>query len=250
MTVSKPRVAFSSRGVAVVTGGSAGLGLATVEALANSGMDVVAVSRSPQRLEAAIGSLDAIVRERVTALPGDIGNPDDVASIVERTVGQFGRLDALINCAGVSMNAYRLLTETDPSEWSRLVNANLTGTYLMCRAALPYVASSEAGYVVNVLSTVAFCGAPGAALYAATKYGARALTESLVEEYRGTSVRITSLSPGKMHTSIWDHKLNPPSAEERAEMLDPADVAEIVVWLLGRPVGMHIENITVRPWNF
>lgn len=250
MTVATLHERPRMRRVAIVTGGSAGLGLATVSVLADRGMAVAAVSHNRERLESAINDLDSGVRDRVVAVPGNVGDPDDAASIVARVIDRYSRIDTLVNCAGVSMSADRPLAATSLADWQRLLETNLTGMFLMCSAALPHIAASDAGYVVNILSTVAHIPAPGAALYAATKYGGRGLTESLIEEYRNTPVRISSVSPGKMQTSVWDLKDNPPSQAERAAMMNPADVAEIVAWLIERPAHIHIPHITVRPWNF
>jgi NADP-dependent 3-hydroxy acid dehydrogenase YdfG len=236
--------------VAVVTGGSAGLGLAIVEALASRGSFVAAVARDAARLEGALRRLDAPARDRVAAMPGDVGDPEGASSIVGRVLDRYSRIDTLVNCAGASPLEHRPMTSVHPVDWQRMLTTNLTGIFLMCRAALPHIAASAHGYVVNILSTVAHQPAPGATLYAATKEGGLGLTTSLIEEYRGTSLRISSVSPGKMDTSVWDRMAEPPSATERAAMMDPADVAEIVAWLIERPPHVHIPHITVRPWPF
>ena len=238
------------RSVAIVTGASAGLGLAIVEALASRGSRVAAVARDAGRLDAAIACFDPSIRSRVAAVPGDVGDPEEASSIVGRVLERYPSIDTLINCAGASPLQHRPLASFDLVEWQRMVDTNLTGMFLMCRAALPYIAASPHGYVVNILSTVAHQPAPGATLYAATKQGGLGLTTSLIEEYRGTPLRISSVSPGKMDTNVWDRMAQPPSATERAAMMDPADVAEVVAWLIERPPHMHIPHITVRPWPF
>lgn len=235
--------------VAIVTGGSTGLGYATVALLAARGMRVAAVARDRARLDSALAALDQPLQDRVVGVTGDVGEPHDAEDILGQTVDRFGQLDVLVNCAGVSLPQHQPLVETSTEEWERLLKTNLTGTFLMCRAALEHLADSPNGQIVNVLSTVAYRPAPGAAIYAATKYGARALTESMIEEYRGTTVRISSVSPSKMNTAIWDHKLRPPSEAEREAMMAPEDVAEVVGFILARPPSVHIPNILVAPWN-
>ena len=235
--------------VAIVTGGSQGIGFATVGVLAARGMRVAAVARDRKRLDAALNSLDAHLRDRVVGVPADVSRDQEVAAAVAEVMARFGRIDVLVNCAGVSMNARRRLVDTTTEEWNRLINANLTGTYLMCRSVLPHLQAAGGGYILNVLSTAAFRSTPGASLYAASKFGVRALTEALVEEYRNSGIRITSVSPGPVDTTIWDHKLTLPSPEERALMLRPSDIAEIFAWLLDRPSRLHIPDITVTPWT-
>lgn len=244
----KPAVTPSAR-VAIVTGGSQGIGFATVGVLAGRGMSVVAVARDPRRLNAARSALDPQIRDRVASVTADVSRDKDVAAAVAEVIERFGRIDVLVNCAGVSMNARRRLVDTTTEEWNRLIDTNLTGTYLMCRAVLPHLQAAGCGHILNVLSTAAFVSTAGVSLYAASKFGARALTEALIEEYRSSGIRVTSVSPGPVDTTIWDHKLEPPSREERALMLRPSDVAEIIAWLLGRPSRLHISNITVVPTN-
>lgn len=231
---------------AIVTGGTSGLGLATVAALAARGAEVVAVARNTGGLRLAPSPW----RSRVHAISADVGRAEQAASAVEWVIGEFGRLDVLVNTAGYSLPRHQPLAATTDEEWNRMLDANLTGMFLMCRAALPQLAARPDGYIVNVLSTVAHMTAPGATAYAATKGGARALTESLIEECRGTPLRVSALSPGKMDTPTWDLKDEPPTAAERAVMMDPADVAEIVAWLVERPAHLHIPAIMVRPWEF
>lgn len=235
--------------VAIVTGGSQGIGLATVAALAGRGMLVVAVARNRSRLEDAIAALPPDARGRVKALAADISQHEAVARLIASSLAEAGRIDVLINCAGVSMSARTQLGDSDPSEWHRLIDINLTGTYLMCRAALPHLLQSPGGYILNVQSTAAFASQPGVALYAASKFGVRALTEGLIEEHRNASLRISSVSPGPVDTSIWSHKIQPPDTAQRALMLRPGDIAEIILWLLDRPHHLHIPNITVTPWT-
>jgi NADP-dependent 3-hydroxy acid dehydrogenase YdfG len=160
---------------------------------------------------------------------------------------RFGGFDVVVNSAGVSMSAKRRLVETSYDEWARLIDTNLTGTYLMCRHALP-VLEQRGGYIINVLSTAAHRATAGVSLYAASKHGARALTEALIEEYRGSDVRISSISPGPVDTTIWEHKVAPPSASERARMMRPSDLADVIVWMLSRPAGLHVGDITITPW--
>jgi NAD(P)-dependent dehydrogenase (short-subunit alcohol dehydrogenase family) len=235
--------------VAIVTGGSQGIGFATVGVLAARRMSVAAVARDRKRLDAALNTLDTDVRERVVGIAADVSRDRDVAAAVAEVMGRFGRIDVLVNCAGVSMNARRRLVDTTTDEWHRLIDTNLTGTYLMCRSVLPHLQAAGGGYILNVLSTAAFTSTEGSSLYAASKFGARALTEALVAEYRNSGIRITSVSPGPVNTTIWDHKLEPPSREERARMLQPSDIAEIFAWLLDRPSRLHIPDITVVPWT-
>ncbi len=240
---------MSKQSVALVTGGSQGIGLATVRALAAKGFTVVAMGRNPAHFTTALESLPPENRERVTFIVGDVRDEESVRSTILATTERFGRLDVLVNSAGVSMNAKRELVATSSDEWRRIMETNLTGTYLMCREALPHLLKSPRGYILNVQSTAAHRSGPGTSLYAASKFGVRAMTDALIEEYRNTPLRISSVSPGPVATSIWDHKLVPPGADERARMIRPSDIADVFIWLLERPAHLHIPDITVTPWT-
>ena len=231
--------------VAIVTGGSQGIGLAAAMALAERGMTVIAAARDGQRLQRAIAEMPG----RVVGIAADVSKEADVTALIRQTVDRFGRIDVLVNSAGVSMSAKTRLIDTNSAEWHRIIDINLTGTYLMCRESLPHLEKSPDAYILNVQSTGAYAASPGVSLYAASKFGVRALSEALIEEYRNTGIRLTSVSPGPVDTTIWTHKIEPPSDERRALMLRPADISDIFLWLLDRPRHMHIPNITVTPWT-
>jgi NADP-dependent 3-hydroxy acid dehydrogenase YdfG len=107
---------------------------------------------------------------------------------------------------------------------------------------------SGSGYIINILSTAGLRSGAGNSPYSASKYGARALTEALIDETQGTGIRVTGISPGPVDTAIWGHKRFEVTGERRATMLKASDIADIVVFLLGQPDRVHIENIKVTPW--
>ncbi len=241
---------MSTDRVVLVTGGSLGIGQATVAAFAARGYRVVAMARDAERLAASVAQLDHPLRACVSAIPGDVREEVDVAAAVGGTIERHGRLDVLVNSAGVSMRASRRLVQSDVAEWRRIIDINLTGTYLMCRAALPHLEASPDAAVVNIQSTAAYAAKAGVGVYAASKFGVRALTETLIDEYRGTGIRVSSVSPGPVDTNIWSHKIEPPDAVRRSTMIRAADIADIVVWLIERPASLHIPDITVTPTRF
>ena len=123
---------MSSDRVAIVTGGSLGIGLATVAALAGRGFNVVTTARDKARLDAAVAALAPDHRGRVTALGADVTKEREVTESIGEAVRRLGRLDVLINSAGVSMSARTRLVDSNSAEWHRIIDTNLTGTYLMC----------------------------------------------------------------------------------------------------------------------
>ena len=233
---------------ALITGGSQGIGLAVMHSLLEEGALVGIMSRNAQHLQAAIDSVNPLYKHNVTGIQADVREESEVRQAVQQMVSQYGTIDYLINSAGVSMREKQVLQDTDVNEWKNMIDINLTGTYLMCREVLPYMTEKQSGYIINILSTAAFRSGKENSLYSASKYGARALTESIMEENRRSGVRITSVSPGAVDTTIWDHKKHPISAEDRETMLQAGDIAGIIVYLLNLPLRVYIDNITVTPW--
>lgn len=235
--------------VALVTGGSQGIGFAVARTLLSEGMSVAIVARDRVKLDAALTQLEQVGPGRLVGIAADVADEAAVARAVTDVVSRLGGIDVLVTSAGTSMRAPKALVETSTAEWTRLLDANLTGTYFTVRAVLEQMEFASRGYVITIMSTAAFRAGAQTGLYAATKFGVRALTESLVEEYRGTGIRISSISPGPVDTSIWDLKVQPPTGSDRALMLRPDDVAQTVAWLLSRPPHMHVQDITVTPWT-
>jgi NADP-dependent 3-hydroxy acid dehydrogenase YdfG len=233
--------------IALVTGGSEGMGAGLIQALAAEGASVVAVARNEQRLAEVIGSLPEGLRQQVTAVIADVRNEDQVRSAVARTLQLHGTIDILLNCAGVSMREPSRLEHISSEDWDRIIDTNLYGTFLLCREVIPAMTSQNFGYIINILSTAAYRANKENSLYTASKYGARALTEALIEEHKGSGVRISSVSPGPVNTNIWSHKIKPVTEEQRASMLEVKDIVRIVLFLLTQPDYVQIDNITVAP---
>ena len=206
--------------VVVVTGGTSGIGLGIATAFRDAGASVVATGATEAEVDAA-GSIDGIMFHTL-----NVRDPAMINAVAEN----FGPIAALVDCAGVNLRAAEFTEEG----FTTALDINLTGTYLMCREALPHLQKSPDAYILNVQSTGAWRANPGVSLYAASKFGVRALTEALIEEYRDSNVRITSVSPGPVATNIWSHKREPPSAElrpgqEDAHSLPPYDVLDPIL---------------------
>jgi NADP-dependent 3-hydroxy acid dehydrogenase YdfG len=227
--------------IVLITGGTHGIGRAVCQGFLGRGAVVYTCGRDAD-------ALDFIRGRGVDASRVDIRNSEEVNSWVAGVEGSHGRIDIVINAAGVSMPEGLELERVEPELWQCVVDTNLTGMYNVCRAALPLMKKSGKGIVINVLSAGAYrSGAPGSAAYTASKHGARALTETLVEEAKGTGVLVSAISPGPVDTNIWSHKRVPPSPEERSSMLRPEDVSEIILFVCERPRHVHIESLIVLP---
>lgn len=232
--------------VAVVTGASSGIGLSIANRLALEGIVVACLSRSAKQF--ALPS-DLSPDGRLVPFACDVRNAKSVKTTIDKVVDSFGKINILINAAGVSMPESLGLLQVKPKLWKQIIDTNLTGVYNMMHFTLPYLLLSK-GYIINILSTAAFRGNAGNAPYTASKYGARALSETAALEGALEGVRVASISPGPVNTNIWSHKIVPPNDEKKMRMLNPEDIADIAIFLLKTSTNVVIGNITVTPLRY
>ena len=183
---------------ALVTGAASGIGRATALRLAEEGAHVVAVDVNAELL----GKLEAEASGpagTITALIGDVSTEEGVIALVAASVDRLGGLDVVANVAGVL--SFSHTHEVTIDEWNRLIAVNLTGTFLVCREALPHLLASR-GNIVNLASTAAHAGQPWATAYAASKGGVLAMTRALAVEYAAQGLRANTISPGAIDTPI------------------------------------------------
>jgi meso-butanediol dehydrogenase/(S,S)-butanediol dehydrogenase/diacetyl reductase len=190
---------FTDR-VSLVTGAASGIGRATALRLAAEGATVFASDVATEGL-LETASLAADSPGTITTTRSDVADEASVQALVAEAVDRYGRLDVVVNVAGVL--AFSHSHEFALSEWNRLLTINLTGTFLVCREALPHLVESK-GVIVNLASTSAHRGQPWSAAYSASKGGVLALTRTLAVEYAAQGVRVNSVSPGAIETPIME----------------------------------------------
>ncbi|SIS83831.1 gluconate 5-dehydrogenase/2-deoxy-D-gluconate 3-dehydrogenase [Alicyclobacillus vulcanalis] len=187
--------------VALVTGGGRGIGAAIARRFAQEGADICLVSRTEAEL---LGQAEWISRETGRqALPCvcDVSNPSDVERAVAAAEAQFGRIDILVNAAGISVAAPS--TELSYERWKACLNINLDGTFLFCQAVgRGMIARGQGGKIINITSIVAHAGIPERATYAASKGGVRQLTQALAVEWAKHNIQVNAISPGFIMTEI------------------------------------------------
>jgi short-subunit dehydrogenase len=191
--MSLPR-SFLNQKVALVTGASAGIGARIARTLADSGMNLVLAARSPDKLEQVRDELIEQCHVKAIAVPTDVSVPSSLQALVDTTLATFGRIDVLVNNAGVE--AFRHFHELDPDELRATVDVNLTGAMLLTRLVVPHMLDRHWGHIVNMASTAGKYGPPYGAVYGATKAGLVAFTQSLRVEYRGRGIRASVICPG------------------------------------------------------
>ncbi|MDR0945489.1 MAG: SDR family oxidoreductase [Bifidobacteriaceae bacterium] len=243
--------------IGIVTGGGQGIGRAITRALAGLGMTVAVLGRDQGRLDAELAGL-AQEREaagetggKMVGIQADVTDKAAVTSALQEVMARFGRLDLLVNNAGLTPWDDVPVASTDPAEFQAIMDTNVWGLFLVTRLAMPYLTQHGGGQIINILSGGAHVSGGGDGAYCASKYAALALTEAMAAEQMGTGVRVHAVSPGPVDTRIWDpaHCAKPPSAADRAKMLKPEDVARAVVFCLAQPAGVYIPEVQIRPWS-
>lgn len=235
--------------VAFVTGGGRGIGRAVAMALGRAGAKVVACSRTLSDVEEVVA---LITKDGGTALAlmCDVANPKEVEESFRNAAAAVGPIDILVNNAGVGTVAPSEVADYEIAEWDRIVNVNLRGTFLCCRAVLPSMRERRHGTIINVVSITGREAAPLVSPYGVSKFGAVGLTEGLLAENFKYGIRVMMVNPGPTNTTIWDKKLVPLSKEVRDAMMHPEDVAEVVLYLASLPERVRIDEIVVLPNQF
>lgn len=236
----------------VVTGGASGIGLATAEVLLEQGARVLIADLRQAAVDHAIQSL----RDRASsqaALAGqtcDVRSGADCDALMAAAVSQFGKLDALVHCAGILRPANsrpRPLHELDEAEYEAVVDTNLKGTFLANRAALRVMIAQRRGQIVNLSSTSGRKGRPLDSLYSASKAGVVALSESVAEEARAFGVRVQVILPDAVDTPLW--RQNGAVQAAPPNSLPPRRIGELIAFCLALPADTICEGLIIAPFQ-
>jgi NAD(P)-dependent dehydrogenase (short-subunit alcohol dehydrogenase family) len=214
--------------VALVTGGSKGIGAAIVRSLADAGAAVVSTSRSG-------GSLDGNVRQ----IRADVRDPEAAQRAVDEAVAAFGGLDILINNAGVG--AFANVAEMTLEGWRSVIDTNLSGVFYCCRAAIPHL-RQRGGWIINISSLAAKNAFAGGAAYCASKAGLNQFSEALMHEVRHDDIRVSCVMPGSVATDFGRG-----ATAKSGWALTAEDVAQVVMDLLAMPPRSLPSRVELRP---
>jgi NADP-dependent 3-hydroxy acid dehydrogenase YdfG len=235
--------------VALVTGASSGIGEATARALAAQGAKVAVAARRKDRLDALASEIGGL------AIEADVTDQEQAIAAVERTVSELGRLDTVINNAGVMLLGP--IVDAPVEEWERMIALNLNGLLYVAHAALPHLlraAEQEPRRVADLVNVSSVAGrrvGAGGGVYHLTKHGVGAFSESLRQEITGRYVRSSLVEPGAVATELTNH-LRPEIREQlrgglAQEPLHAEDIADSILFIVTRPRHMAINEILVRP---
>ncbi|MEU9160576.1 SDR family oxidoreductase [Streptomyces sp. NPDC048424] len=241
------QTAMTGTRTVAVTGASSGIGEATARRLAADGHRVLLGARRTGRLQQLV--------EEITAAGGtaafrtlDVTDAADMRAFVDAAVHAYGRIDALVNNAGVMPLSPLAALRTD--EWDRMIDVNVRGVLHGIAAALPVMRAQGGGHFVNIASIGAYEVSPTAAVYCATKYAVRAISEGLRQESAG-DIRVTLVSPGVTESELAD-SISDPEAKEamkayRAVALPASAIADAIAYALSQPPQVDVNEIVVRP---
>jgi NAD(P)-dependent dehydrogenase (short-subunit alcohol dehydrogenase family) len=214
--------------VAIITGAGRGVGKATARRFAREGARVVLFSRTPGPLDETAAGI-AHEGGRVLSMVGDVSREEDVRALFRRAVDAYGRVDILVNCAGIVI--VRPFVDMDAETWDRVIAVNLRGTFLCCLEAFRIMAAQQSGVIINLSSLSGVKGVekfPGLSAYNVSKSGVAGLTEILAVEGRPYHIRVCAVSPGAVDTEM----LRQAAPHLKAGMA-PDDLAEILLFLAG-----------------
>ncbi len=229
---------------ALITGASSGIGAATARALAGAGFEVALVARSQARLDAVSSDLKTL-GSRVETFVIDLAEVSRVKARIEDAIASFGAIDVLVNSAGMGYTG--LLRDTPIADWQQVMTLNVTSVFQVVQAVLPGMrALTEGGLIVNIASIAAQQSFPEWGAYGVSKAALVALSGAIAAEESAHGIRVVTVSPGAVNTSIWDTD-TVQTDFDRSAMLTPDTVAQTILHTVLLPPGAVISQLTITP---
>ncbi len=226
--------------VAIVTGGSKGIGRAIAQALAGAGANVGLCSRDEKEAQKAAHDIAGSAEGRAVGVGCDVQKLDEVRNLLETAVSAFGGLDILIANAGVG--AFAPIDEMGPDDWHAMIDTNLTGVYYCCHVAVPEIKKRGGGWIITIGSLAGRYALAGGTAYNASKFGLIGFTEALMLDVRHQGIRVSCIMPGTVDT-YFDERM--PTGE--SWKLAPSDVARVVLQTLDHDERSLPSRVEIRP---
>jgi NAD(P)-dependent dehydrogenase (short-subunit alcohol dehydrogenase family) len=228
--------------VAVVTGGSRGIGFSIAQALLAEGAKVFICARDAKMMQAALENLRTTAPANVDGCVADVRNYEDCRKMVRMAAERFGGLDILVNNAGVGF--FKPVDQISVEEWNNTIQTNLSGVFYCCREAIPLMRKRGGGYIFNISSLAGVNAFPGGAAYNASKFGLNGFSEAMMQDIRYDGIRVSYLMPGSVDT---DFAAAPGSKTQESWKLTGEDVAKAVIDLYKFPNTALASRIEMRP---
>jgi NADP-dependent 3-hydroxy acid dehydrogenase YdfG len=236
--------------IALVTGASSGIGEASAIALAEAGATVALAARRADRLSALVARIEK-AGGAALALPGDMTVESEATQAVEDLIARLGRIDILINSAGIMQLGG--IVNCDLDEYRRVFDVNLFATLYACKAAVPHMLKHGGGDIINISSLAGRKGGPTVNAYSASKHAVNSMTDAMRQELGGKNIRVTILMPGATSTEIGDSISDPnwraaiQTHVSREGVVLPLEIGETIVFILSLPRRVNISEIAIRP---
>jgi len=233
--------------VAVLTGAGRGVGRTIALTLAQHGARLALAARTEAELQMVRAEIEDLGGEAAT-FPTDVTHEPEIIALIGGAVQRFGRLDILVNNAGIGI--FGPLAETSAEAWDRIMAVNARGPFLLCREAIPYLKQQESSFIININSVVGVKGYSNQAAYSASKHALLGMTKSLAKEVQPDGIRVHSINPGGIDTELIG-RARPDL--DRSGLIQPEEIADIVLFLVTRRGNAIIDEINVRrsasmPW--
>ena len=226
--------------VAVVTGGTRGIGRGIAGALLELGASVIITGRNGQRA-AAVATELSVDSKTCEGVECDVKSLVSVAALAQHVREKYGRLDILVNNAGVG-GPSSLLHELNPDNWDEIFETNVRGVFFMMRELVPLITATGGGHIVNISSLAGKNPLPKGAAYSASKWALNGLSYSVAEELRAHNIRVSVVCPGSVDTEFSPH-----SGKDPSKMLRPEDVAHVVTMLVTQRQQSFVSEVLLRP---
>ncbi len=227
--------------ITLITGASRGIGKATAILLAKNGYFPILLARNEIQLKAAVSEIQAMNLEG-TYYDLDITNEDAVKKTVNAIIAQYGRIDVLVNNAGIGY--FKEMETITTTEWDQVMDVNVKGTFLLTKAIVPLFKNQQSGHIVNIASDVSRRTFPNGSLYCASKYAMDAFTSSIRKELRVHNVKVSQIMPGLVRTTF-DGDVT--EVDRKKEWLDAEDIANAVLYILQTPSSVVIDEVMIHP---
>ncbi|MEM0529292.1 MAG: SDR family oxidoreductase [Candidatus Pararuminococcus gallinarum] len=229
--------------VAIITGSGSGIGKATALALAQEGMKIVLCGRTVSKLEETAKLVEE-AGGKALIVSGDLRDESYIIRIVDETMEAFGRIDVLINNAGVSLA--KPVVDCTAEEFDQIMDTNMKAPFLLCKYSIPHMRKSDCGTIINIASVVGHKGYVNQSLYGASKHAITGFTKVLAKEVQEDGIRVHLLSPGGVYTEM---VANVRPDLDPTYLIKPVDIADIILFLLKSRGNAVIDSINIRRVN-
>ena len=227
--------------VAIVTGGTKGIGRGIAEALVRENVNVCISARSRNEIDETVRDLRALGKGSATGKVCDVRIHAQIKSLLQLTVLEFGGLDILVNNAGIGI--FATVEETLPEEFRAVLETNLFGVFYCCHEAIPLMKQRGGGYIINISSLAGANPHPRMAAYNASKFGLNGFSEALMQEVRHDGIKVSYIMPGSVNTEFGGDS----PSEQNSWQLQPADIARVVLDLLHHDARALPSRVEIRP---